>query len=195
MQPPRSITDILICHPCPACGGSGGIGDRSCRSSRDPNTGKLIPGRNPFVPCGSCDGSGWAAKRTTELTPAEADKLRSKLDSTVEDLRSTLQAIQNTALEIIPGYGNTGLSTFTTPVSVMYRLRDEVNTLRAELQSEQQKAIDWFISYQELKTAVADTLEENCHLADGDQCTLKKLKDAYAKAKQAETSLDSQSPT
>lgn len=71
----------------------------------------------------------------------------------------------------------------------MNRLCDEVNTLRTELESEQEKALVWFIAYQELKTAVADTLDENGHLADGDQCTLKKLKDAYAKAQSDETRL------
>jgi hypothetical protein len=54
----------------------------------------------------------------------------------------------------------------------------------AELEDEREKSLDWFIAFQELKGAVAETLAENRHLADGDQCTLKKLKDAYAKAKE-----------
>jgi hypothetical protein len=74
----------------------------------------------------------------------------------------------------------------------MYRLRDEVNTLRSELKSEQEKALEWFIEFHALKNAVDETLEENCHLADGDNCTLKKLKDAYAKAKNAGHGLDSE---
>jgi len=110
----------------------------------------------------------------------------------LRDAQKILNSIQDVSQEIIFGHGNTGLSKFTTPVSVMYRLRDEVNTLRTELESEQEKALVWFIAYQELKTAVADTLMENRHLADGSQCTLKKLKDAYAKAKSAEASLDPQ---
>ncbi len=70
--------------------------------------------------------------------------------------------------------------------------KHNAGVVAAELEAEREKALDWFIAYQELKTAVADTLEENRHLADGDQCTLKKLKDAYAKAKRAESSLDSE---
>lgn len=64
--------------------------------------------------------------------------------------------------------------------------KHQAEVASAEREAENQKAIDWFIMYQELKTAVADTLEENRHLADGDDCTLKRLKDAYAKAKAAE---------
>lgn len=70
--------------------------------------------------------------------------------------------------------------------------KHEAETVRKQLDSEHENAIDWFIAYQELKTAVADTLEENRHLADGDQCTLKKLKDAYAKANSAGHGLDSE---
>jgi hypothetical protein len=124
-----------------------------------------------------------------------ARRLERERNEAREDLQHAhkkLDAIQNTALEIIPGYGKTGLSTFTTPVSVMYRLRDEVNTLRAELKSEQEKALEWFIEFHALKNAVDETLEENRHLADGDNCTLKKLKDAYAKAKSAGHGLDSE---
>ena len=51
---------------------------------------------------------------------------------------------------------------------------------------------EWVIEFHALKNAVAETLEENRHLADGDQCTLKKLKDAYAKAKNAGQDLDSE---
>ena len=70
--------------------------------------------------------------------------------------------------------------------------KHNAGVVAAELEAEHEKALDWFIAYQELKGAVAETLEENRHLADGDQCTLKKLKDAYAKAKSAEASLDSE---
>lgn len=70
--------------------------------------------------------------------------------------------------------------------------KHNAGVVAAELEAEREKALDWFIAYQELKGAVAETLEENRHLADGDQCTLKKLKDAYAKAKSAEASLDSE---
>ena len=48
------------------------------------------------------------------------------------------------------------------------------------------------IEFHALKNAVDETLEENRHLADGDNCTLKKLKDAYAKAKNAGHGLDSE---
>jgi len=65
----------------------------------------------------------------------------------------------------------------------------EAKILRDELKSEHEKTIDWFISYQELKWAVGQTLEENRHLADGDQCTLKLLRDAYVKVKSEETKL------
>ena len=34
----------------------------------------------------------------------------------------------------------------------------------------------------DLMAAIRQTLEENKHLADGDDCTLKVLKDAFAKA-------------
>lgn len=58
----------------------------------------------------------------------------------------------------------------------------EAEIVRKQLESEHETAITLFIEFHELKNAVAETLEENRHLADGDQCTLKKLKDAYAKA-------------
>jgi len=67
--------------------------------------------------------------------------------------------------------------------------KHETGIIREELEATRKEAIDLFIAYHELKNAVAETLEENRHLADGDQCTLKKLKDAYAKAG---TSLDSE---
>lgn len=70
--------------------------------------------------------------------------------------------------------------------------KHEAETVRKQLESEHETAIDWFIAYQELKQAVAETLQDCCHLADGEQCTLKKLKDAYAKAKSAEAGLDSE---
>ena len=132
--------------------------------------------------------------RGNKVIRLECDIIEAREDlrearESLRDAHKILNSIQDVSQEIIFGHGNTGLSKFTTPVSVMYRLRDEVNTLRTELESEQEKALVWFIAYQELKTAVADTLDENCHLADGDQCTLKKLKDAYAKAQRAETSL------
>ncbi len=62
----------------------------------------------------------------------------------------------------------------------------EVRTLRVELESQQERSIDWFCVAQELKTAVADCLEENRHLADGDDCTLRKLRDAYEKAQSSD---------
>ncbi|NDD54132.1 hypothetical protein EBZ39_09680 [bacterium] len=65
----------------------------------------------------------------------------------------------------------------------------EAKILRDELKSEHEKAIYWFISYQELKWAVGQTLEENRHLANGDQCKLKLLRDAYEKVKSKETKL------
>jgi hypothetical protein len=70
--------------------------------------------------------------------------------------------------------------------------KHNAGVVAAELESEQLKSLDWFLAFHALRNAVAETLEENCHLADGDQCTLKKLKDAYAKAKDAGTGLDSE---
>ena len=70
--------------------------------------------------------------------------------------------------------------------------KHETELLRHQLRSEQENAIDWFIGYQELKAAIADTLEENKGCSYGDSCGLKKLKDAYAKAKAAESGLDSE---
>jgi hypothetical protein len=67
--------------------------------------------------------------------------------------------------------------------------KHEAEIVRKQLESEHETAISLFIEFYQLKNAVAETLEENRHLADGDQCTLKKLKDAYAKAG---TSLDSE---
>lgn len=61
----------------------------------------------------------------------------------------------------------------------------------AELEAEHDKVVDWFLAYQELSNAVYDTLEENRHLADGDNCTLKKLKDAFF-ARKTLPSLDSE---
>jgi hypothetical protein len=58
----------------------------------------------------------------------------------------------------------------------------ENRSIRVELESQQERLIDWFIVAQELKTVVADCLEENKHLTDGDQCTLKGLRDGYEKA-------------
>jgi hypothetical protein len=60
--------------------------------------------------------------------------------------------------------------------------KHEAEVVRKQLESEHETAISLFIEFYELKNAIAETLEENRHLADGDQCTLKKLKDAYAKA-------------
>ena len=57
----------------------------------------------------------------------------------------------------------------------------EAKILRDKLKAAHENAIDWFTSYQELKLAVGQTLEENRHLADGDICTLKVLRDAYTK--------------
>jgi hypothetical protein len=120
-------------------------------------------------------------KEESGLHSKESDRLAKKID-----------AIETKALEITPGYGNTGKSTFSTPIAVMGRMRDEIDLLRKELASEQEKALDWFIEFHALKNAVDETLEENRHLADGDNCTLKKLKDAYAKAKNAGHGLDSE---
>ena len=83
-----------------------------------------------------------------KLTSAEVDQL--------EQDRKKLTAIEDAALKIIPGYGKTGLSDFTTPVSVMCRLRDEVDTLRKELESEHEKAIQWFITAQEVRGAAGE---------------------------------------
>jgi hypothetical protein len=83
-----------------------------------------------------------------KLTAADVDQL--------EHDRKKLQAIEDAALKIIPGYGKTGLSDFTTPVSVMYRLRDEVDALRKELESAHEKAIDWFITAQEVRDAAGE---------------------------------------
>jgi hypothetical protein len=67
------------------------------------------------------------------------------------EMKRRQEAIYAKALEIIPGYGNTGKSTFTGPIAVMFRLRDEVDLLRKELESEREKALEWFIAAQELK--------------------------------------------
>jgi len=87
------------------------------------------------------------------------------------------------------------LEDMTREETAMGRMRDEIDLLRKELAAEQDKALGWFIEFHALKNAVDETLEENRHLADGDNCTLKKLKDAYAKAKNAGHSLDSESAT
>ena len=70
--------------------------------------------------------------------------------------------------------------------------KHEAGIVREELEAEREKALEWFIEFHALKNAVDETLEENRHLADGDNCTLKKLKDAYAKAKSAGHGLDSE---
>ena len=70
--------------------------------------------------------------------------------------------------------------------------KHSAGVVAAELEAEREKALEWFIEFHALKNAVDETLEENRHLADGDNCTLKKLKDAYAKAKNAGHGLDSE---
>lgn len=127
-------------------------------------------------------------KEEAGLRMGEAKHFREE----IEQLNRNRDTIEAKALEIIPGYGNTGKSTFNTPIAVMCRMRDEIDLLRKEFASEQEKAIGWFIEFHALKNAVDETLEENRHLADGDNCTLKKLKDAYAKAKNAGHGLDSE---
>jgi hypothetical protein len=67
---------------------------------------------------------------TEYVTLHEALSEIEAMETRMKRAEKTLKAIEDTALEIIPGYGKTGLSDFTTPVSVMYRLRDEVNVLR-----------------------------------------------------------------
>ena len=71
---------------------------------------------------------------TEYVTLHDARKEIEALETRLKRAEKTLQAIESTALEIIPGYGKTALSDFTTPVSVMYRLRDEVDALREQLQ-------------------------------------------------------------
>jgi hypothetical protein len=68
-----------------------------------------------------------------------------------ERLAAKIEAIEKKALEIIPGYGNTGKSTFSTPIAVMGRMRDEIDLLRKELEDERVKALDWFCAYGEMK--------------------------------------------
>jgi hypothetical protein len=83
----------------------------------------------------------------------------------------------------------------TDPVSLGIALERAIAAMTANagvVAAELESELDWFLAFHALRNAVAETLEENCHLADGDQCTLKKLKDAYAKAKDAGTGLDSE---
>lgn len=61
------------------------------------------------------------------------DREGDTLLETVCRMKREAESIQAKALEIIPGYGNTGKSTFTTPIAVMGRMRDEIDLLRAEL--------------------------------------------------------------
>lgn len=72
MDRPRSSSDNLILFACPACLGNGGYGTRS-------------EIKNPFTDCGSCQGSGWIAKRIDELTPIQAHTLREKLRAIPDD--------------------------------------------------------------------------------------------------------------
>lgn len=69
--------------------------------------------------------------------------------------------------------------------------RHEAEIVRKQLESEHENAIDWFISCQELKTAIWDTLKM-CEDRVPAMWSLNPLKLAYAKAKSAETSLDSE---
>jgi len=57
--------------------------------------------------------------------------------------------------------------------------KHNAEVVAAELKSEHLKALDWFLAHGLLQHAVTKTLEENPHLADGDQCALKKLKASY----------------
>ena len=79
-------------------------------------------------------------KEESALHSKESDRLAKKIE-----------AIEKKALEIIPGYGNTGKSTFSTPIAVMGRMRDEIDLLRKELEDERVKALDWFCAYGEMK--------------------------------------------
>lgn len=68
---PTSSSDILISFTCRTCLGQGGFGVRG-----DTYNGKRT---NNFQDCSACDGTGWEGRRTKELTPAEADRVRAKL--------------------------------------------------------------------------------------------------------------------
>ena len=87
-------------------------------------------------------------KEESALHSKESDRLAKKID-----------AIENKALEIIPGYGNTGKSTFSTPIAVMGRMRDEIDLLRKELEDERVKALDWFCAYGEMKMDLKTALQ------------------------------------
>jgi len=76
-----------------------------------------------------------------------------------ERLAKKIDAIEAKALEIIPGYGNTGKSTFSTPIAVMGRMRDEIDLLRKELEDERIKALDWFCAYGEMKMDLKNALQ------------------------------------
>ena len=60
MNPPLSLADIAISHACATCLGKSHVGLlQQC--------------------CTSCSGTGWTHKRLTDITPAEAQNLRTKL--------------------------------------------------------------------------------------------------------------------
>lgn len=76
MELPRSFSDVLIGFPCPACNGNGGFGMRR----PDSDSGSSAN----FVPCGSCEGSGWKTMRAKELTPEQVKKLAAKIPGLAE---------------------------------------------------------------------------------------------------------------
>jgi hypothetical protein len=90
---------------------------------------------------------------TEYVTKNEAMEEILAMENRLLRAEKTLKSIEEEALKIIPGYGKTALSDFTTPVSVMYRLRDEVDTLRKQLKADEfalESNIDKFIDQHEV---------------------------------------------
>jgi len=88
----------------------------------------------------------------------ERDKAREKIERQAQRIRE-LEGATNHACG--------------TPLAIALRERDEARNKMADaLQEVDLRTLD----YLRLREAIIETLEENRHLADGDDCTLAKLK-------------------
>lgn len=77
MDLPRSSSDTALATACPVCLGNGGFGPRiTIREKLQSSC---------FKPCTTCHGSGWQHTRLPDLSPKQAETLRTKLTTIPAD--------------------------------------------------------------------------------------------------------------
>jgi hypothetical protein len=84
-------------------------------------------------------------------------------------------ALINSPAYMLAGLDDSDCSMMETHARKMERERDEA---RRELREQKEIADNISFAHHGLRTAVFDFIRANLHLADGDNCTLKPLKDA-----------------